>query len=237
MTDDGTLGDRVLDDLGHNAARVRFWMNGVDRSIASSSVTRDEVRSELGLAEDTPLLLTVSRLSHWKRIDRAIDVASLLRERSIPVELAVVGAGDEEPRLRRQAEASSAAGHVRFIGGVERSHLAGFYRAADLLLSLYDYSNLANPVLESMVLGTPLLALDVGGTGNLVQDGINGVLESDADPHVLAERVAAILCEPEKRLALGRSAATWARENLWTWDERMKVEIAEIDRLISGGGN
>lgn len=236
MTDDGTLGDTVLENLGHPAERVRFWMNGVDHSIADSLVTRAEVREELGLDAATPLLLTVSRLSHWKRLDRAIDVAAHLRISGTPVELAIVGAGPEEGRLRERAAASNAAGHVHFIGGVERSRLAGFYRAADLLLSLYDYSNLANPVLESMILGTPLLALDVGGTTNLVHDGQNGVLANDTDPRAIAAQAGALLRDEGGRRALGDSAAIWAREHLWTWDERMAKEISEIQRLIEGDG-
>lgn len=234
MTDDGTLGDRALARLGHRADTVRFWMNGVDHSITESPVTRSDVRAELGLAEDTLLLLTVSRLSHWKRLDRAIDVVAILRERGYPVELAIVGAGPEEGRLRDRAAASPAAGHVRFIGGVERSRLAGYYRAADVLLSLYDYSNLANPVLESMVLGTPLVALDTGGTSNLVVDGVNGLLARDAEPVKLADLTSGLLGDPDARAALGRSAAAWARENLWTWDARMTEEISALENLLGG---
>lgn len=234
MTDDGTLGDRVLRDLGHPVERIRFWMNGVDRSIADSPVTREDVRTELGLAEDDILLLTVSRLSHWKRLDRAIDVASLLHTHGTHVELAIVGAGPEEARLREHAAASNAAEHIRFVGGVQRSQLAGFYRAADVLLSLYDYSNLANPVLESMVLGTPLVALDVGGTDHLVHDGVNGLLAHDARPATTADLVTGLIDDPTHRRALGESAATWAQANLWSWDERMAEEVAALEELLGG---
>ncbi len=233
MTDDGTLGGRVLDELGHDPATVRFWMNGVDLSIADSPVTGEEVRAQLGIAEGIPLLLTVSRLSHWKRLDRAIDVASLLHEQSVPVALAIVGAGPEEAALRERAAVSAAAGHVHFIGGVERQRLAGFYRAADVLLSLYDHSNLANPVIEAMVLGTPLVALDVGGTSNLIEDEVNGIMVTDPSPRVIAERVLSLLTSPDERRALGQRAASWSRENLWTWDDRMDAEVVEIERLLA----
>ncbi len=233
MTDDGTLGDRVLEQLGHDASRVRFWMNGVDHSISQSTVTGPEVRRELGIGSDALVLLTVSRLSHWKRVDRAIDVASLLHERGEPVELVIVGSGPEESKLRERAEASSARGRVRFVGGVERSRLPGHYRAADILLSLYDYSNLANPVLESMVLGTPVLALDAGGTSNLVIDGTNGVLVENADPPSIADSVSRLLSDADTRAALGRRSAEWASRNLWDWDARMAAEVAEIERLLA----
>lgn len=234
MTDDGTLGDELLCDLGHQPEHIRFWMNGVDPAIAAGAVTGADARAELGLGADVPLLLTVSRLSHWKRVDRAIDTAALLRERGMAVELLVVGAGPEEAGLRERAERSAAAGHVRFVGGVPRDLLAGYYRAADLLLSLYDYSNLANPVIEAMLLGTPLLALDEGGTSNLVHDGVNGRLIAETDPAAIAEVAYAMLDEHDRSRGLGQQAARWAREHLWTWDERMAAEIAELERLIVG---
>jgi glycosyltransferase involved in cell wall biosynthesis len=233
MTDDGTMGDEVLEALGHPAERIRFWMNGVDRGIVDSPKSGEEVRSELGIEAEAPLLLTVSRLSHWKRLDRAIDVASDLRERhGLPVELVVVGTGPEEAALRERARTSAAAGHVHFAGGVERDRLAGFYRAADALLSLYDYSNLANPVLEAMLLGTPVVALDVGGTSNLVVDQANGVLLDRPEPARIAETVAGLLREPSRLRDLGAKAGDWAEQNLWSWKERMDAEIRELECLL-----
>ena len=232
MTDDGTLGDRVLLDLGHPADTIRFWMNGVSRAIAESPVSGESIREELGIDPGTPVLLTVSRLANWKRLDRAIDTAATLWERGMPVELVVVGSGPEEGRLRERAAASAASGHVRFIGGVERDRLAGFYRAADVLLSLYDYSNLANPVLEAMVLGVPLVALDVGGTANLVKHEVNGLLISGEDISPIADAVAGLLDDRSVARALGARAADWAREGLWDWDARMAAELDALRHLI-----
>lgn len=232
MTDDGTLGDELLRDLGHPEERVRFWMNGVDRSIASSPVSGDEVRAALGVSADTSLLLTVSRLSYWKRVERAIEGTAQLAEEGRDVALAIVGSGPEEARLRARTEALGLSERVRFVGGVSRDDLAGYYRAANLLLSLYDYSNLGNPAIEAMVLGTPLLALDVGGTRNLVHDGVNGRLVTSTDREAITRAVAGMLDDREGTRALGRSAAVWAAAHLWTWEQRMAAEVEALDDLI-----
>jgi glycosyltransferase involved in cell wall biosynthesis len=232
MTDDGTLGDEVLVALGHPADKIRFWMNGVDRSIAQSPVSGSSVRTELGIGTDEPVLLTVSRLSHWKRVERAIDLVAEMNRRGRAVRLMIVGTGPEESRLRELAVASGFAGRISFLGGVERDRLAGVYRAADLLLSLYDYSNLANPVIEAMSLGTPVVALDVGGTDHLVIDGTNGVLVTDTAPDRLSDLVGRLLDDATGRAKLGADAARWSAENLWDWDGRMAIEVAELSRLI-----
>jgi glycosyltransferase involved in cell wall biosynthesis len=232
MTDDGTLGDEVLLDLGHPGDKILFLMNGVDRSILDAEPV--DVRAPLGIGPDTPLLLTVSRLNGWKRVDRAIDALAELDRRGSSAHLAVVGVGSLEGRLRELAAQRGLGERVHFVGGVPRDELAGYYRAASMLLSLYDYSNLANPVIEAMLLGCPVLALDVGGTDHLVQDGVNGVLLSDPDPVAIADQVAARLADGAGLRDLGQRASVWANENLWTWDERMAAEIERIDALMPG---
>ena len=130
----------------------------------------------------------------------------------------------------RPAEGVGARTH--FVGGVPRDELAGYYRTADLLLSLYDYSNLANPVIESMLLGCPPFALDVGGTSHLVHDGLNGVLLPEGDPVRIAGVVGSWLAKPAELRRLGNEAAAWASENLWSWGERMSAEIDRLDALM-----
>jgi glycosyltransferase involved in cell wall biosynthesis len=231
MTNDGTLGRDYLMSLGQPAERIKFWMNGVDRAIAD--VPRHDVRQELDIPSDVHMLLTVSRLSGWKRVDRAIGVVAGLAAQHVDARLVIVGTGSQEARLREIAAALGVSERVVFAGAVAREELASYYGSADLLLSLYDYSNLGNPAIEAMLLGVPLLAYDVGGTRDLVKDGINGVLIADADDATaLASRVRTLLADPAALRALGDAAAMWARSNLWTWDERISAEADAIDALI-----
>jgi glycosyltransferase involved in cell wall biosynthesis len=231
MTNDGTLGRDYLLSLGHQAERIRFWMNGVDPVIAETPPC--DARPALGVPADALMLLTVSRLSGWKRVDRAIRALGELSRRGVDAYLAIAGVGPDEERLRALADEQGVADRTRFAGSVPRHELASLYRSADLLLSLYDYSNLGNPTIEAMALGLPVLALDVGGTGDLVRDGVNGVLVSDADdPAALADRVETLLADRVALRELGDTAAEWARENLWSWDERVRTEADALDALI-----
>lgn len=233
MTNDGTGGFDYLVSVGHPRERIRFWMNGVDRAVLEIP-TRD-VRPEIGAPAGSHLLLTVSRLSFWKRVDRSIRLVAALRDRDVDAHLAVVGSGHEEGRLRELATALSVADRVHFAGGVARADLPSYYASADVLLSLYDFSNLANPVLEAMLLGTPIVAYDVGGTRDLVVDGVNGILiDGPDDVDALVRAVRPLLDDSERRNLLSRSAREWASQNLMDWDARMRLEIVELDSLIGG---
>ena len=230
MTDDGTLGDEVLRDLGHPAEKVLFLMNGVDRSILDAEPV--DVHATLGIGADAPLLLTVSRLMGWKRIDRAIDAVAELSRRGSGAHLAVIGVGSLEDRLHQLVTERGLEGRVHFVGAVPRNELAGYYRAASMLLSLNDYTNLVNPVIEAMIVGCPVLALDVGGTDHLVRDGVNGILLHETDPVAIAAQIERRLADRADLRSLGARAASWASENLWTWDQRMDAETQRLDVLI-----
>jgi glycosyltransferase involved in cell wall biosynthesis len=230
MTNDGTQGDRYLIENGAPSDRIRFWMNGADFSIADLPVR--DVRADNSIPEDAPVMLTVSRLSHWKRVDRALRVLAEVLDRGIDAHLIVVGTGEEEVALKRLCTDLRLSGNAHFVGGVARSELASYYASADVLLSLYDFSNLANPVIEAMVLGRPVIALDTGGTSDLVKNGINGYLVPVAEEGSVASLAASLLEDPDEAARLGRTAATWARENLWTWGERLTAEKDEIAALL-----
>lgn len=231
MTDDGTLGDELLRDLGHSAERVRFWMNGADFSIRE--LPSRDVRGELGIPPERKLLLTVSRLSYWKRVDRAIRALAELLARGVDAQLVIVGVGPEEAKLRTLAEELGVTDRVLFAGGVARPDLPSYYRSADVLLSLYDYSNLGNPAIEAIVLGRPVVALNVGGTDHLVHDGVNGLLVDDAGPASVADAVQPLLEDRARAEDLGRRAGEWADGCLWTWRQRMDAEIEALEELMA----
>jgi glycosyltransferase involved in cell wall biosynthesis len=231
MTNDGTRGRDYLLSVGQPEDRIRFWVNGSER--LQTGAAPNDPRAALGVPDSAPLLLTVSRLVRWKRVDRAIRALAQPGPTEAGAYLVVAGTGEDEARLKTLADGLGVSDRVRFAGAVPRGDLAALYGAADLLLSLYDHSNLANPVMESMRAGLPVLALDVGGTGDLVKDGVNGVLLPDGDDiEAVGDRIAALLRDRETLGALGEAASRWAGQNLWTWEGRIRAEADELDSLM-----
>ena len=86
--------------------------------------------------------------------------------------------------------------------------------------------------MEAMMAGTPVAALDVGGTRDLVHDGVNGLLLDEAAPGAIADHVELYIAEPLRADSLGRSARDWAAANLWDWDARMEAEASALEETI-----
>jgi glycosyltransferase involved in cell wall biosynthesis len=111
------------------------------------------------------------------------------------------------------------------------------YTLADIFLSLYDMSNVGNPLWESINMGLCIVTLDTGDTGEVIRDRVNGrLIAPDADDGVIARRVSEALAElvenPAERKRLAQGAREFGRRSLWTWEERLQAELDAISGLV-----
>ncbi|MDE2776811.1 MAG: glycosyltransferase family 4 protein [Chloroflexota bacterium] len=135
----------------------------------SLSETRAEIRSQLKW-DDRPTLITVARLQRWKGVDHLIRALSAMTD----LRLIVVGDGPDRPRLA--ALAAPHGDRVLFTGQLDRKRVLSLIKAADGLALYSGYEGLSHTLLESLQLGTPVLASDIGGNREVVRHGVNGVL-------------------------------------------------------------
>ncbi len=131
--------------------------------------TREELRAQLQW-DDRPTLITVARLQPWKGIDHLIAVMRHLPD----ARLVVIGDGPDRARLHGLAEPLG--DRVQFTGRLNQARVQRLMRAADGLALYSGYEGLSHTLLESLRLGTPVLASAVGGNPEIVRDGVNGLL-------------------------------------------------------------
>jgi len=233
MTDDGTQGDKVLAALNPGSqGKLRFWRNGLDleRLRPVDGAARARLRSELGIPDDAYVLLTASRLATWKRVDRAVAALPKVLASAPNALLVIVGDGEERARLERQALDLGVSERVRFAGAQPQEQVAAYMQAADVLLAVADLSNVGNPLLEAMCCALAIVAVDAGDTKSLIRDGETGRLLTSGDPRLIAQAVID-LAGAGTRGRLGAAARAYAEKNFWTWDERLRAEVDEVERL------
>lgn len=231
ITDDGTRGDEVAKYFKLPASRMKFWMNGVDKSKFDPNFDVAEFKRQLGIASDARIILAVSRLERWKGVDRLIkSVPEVVAARNDLVFL-VIGDGSERESLHKMAHALQINSFVRFIGAIPSSEVTKFMNAADIFVSLQDYSNLGNPLFEAMVCGKCILTLDTGDTARIIRSGETGILLSLKNLEELPEKIIHLLDNNELRNELGKNARQYALDNFQSWDQRIEMEIAELEEL------
>jgi glycosyltransferase involved in cell wall biosynthesis len=198
------LADWLAGATGLPRAAIEVVENGIEiapeRGAAEIAALRADVRGELGLAADAPLLVAVGNLYPVK------DHATLLR--ALPAlpdaHLAIAGRGDERDALAAQADALGVAGRLHLVG--LRDDVARWLAAADLFVHPSRSEELPLAVLEAMAAGCAIVATRVGGVPDAVVDGESGLLVEAGDATALAGAVGALLADAEWRRALGRAA-------------------------------
>ena len=157
-------------------------------------------------------LLYAGRIDERKGIDLAIRALSRLPERA---HLTVVGGGDDAylARIRELAEAEGVAGRVSFHDGESRRRLRDRYAEADALLFPVRWREPWGLVpLESMLVGTPVVATGRGGSGEYLRDGENCVLfDPESGPEALAGAVTELAEDEGLRARLRQGGFETAR--------------------------
>lgn len=184
---------------------------GIDvGDFATGRASRPQVRDELGLPTDRPLVLYVARLVDEKRPELFVQVAAHVHRARPDVVFALVGSGSQLERMRDLVREEGLEGVVAVPGFVE--DLPATYRAADLFLSTSRYEGFGLAIAEAMASGLPVVSTLVGGVEDVVGDA--GVLVRSADPERLAAEVVRLLDDPSARARLASAAAIRARETL-----------------------
>jgi len=123
---------------------------------------------------------------------------------------------------------------------VPQQEVLRYMHAADVFLAVADLSNVGNPLLEAMACGMCVVAVDAGDTRDLIADARTGRLVDNSQRSgfvkPLEERLADLLvtlaADPDQRRRLGASAAAYASEHFWTWDQRMAAELEAVGGLL-----
>lgn len=233
MTDDGTRGDEVLHRAHNPSKNQAFWKNGVNYP-EESGVIPPEIEERIA---GRPILQTLCRLNDWKHVDRAIAALPGVLKKCPDAMLVVCGYGPEREALENQAKSENVEDHVIFTGKLKHENAIAYMKRAHVFLSMYDTSNLGNPLFEAMRCGKAIITLDIGTTNTVIHNNENGILLSLDELPKLPETICRLLQDDEERKRLGENAFRYAEENFWTWDERVAAEIREVTALLPQENN
>jgi glycosyltransferase involved in cell wall biosynthesis len=168
--------------------------NGVDTDRFCPVVAgeRRMVRRALGF-DDGPLVVFAGRFAPEKGVDVLLDAWPRLVARVPGARLCLMGSGGEEARLRQQAHALRIEGSVLFTGGV--ADVAPYVRVADVAVLPSRSEGMPVALLEAMSCALPVVATRVGGSAEVLDDGVTGRLVPAESPEALAAGLSEALLE------------------------------------------
>jgi glycosyltransferase involved in cell wall biosynthesis len=200
---------------GRGFANVALWSRGVDGARFAPAYRSAALRAQLGADNDTVVVGYIGRLALEKGLPVAVEaMRQVMAAHPGRVRFLVGGDGPYEEAMRAIAPAGTT-----FLGRLEGTALSEAFASCDLFLFPSTTDTFGNVLLEAMASGVPVMGADVGPTRELLAPG-RGWLVPPGDARALAERIAAVVSDPDAlREAAARAfafAATQRWEAVWT---------------------
>lgn len=232
MTNDGTQGNKALKIFNSKSLKnYRFWINGVDEQ--KLPVEKNvEFKNQLGL-KDEIIFLSISRLNSWKRVDRVINILSLIKKENF--KYFIVGDGELKDKLKKLVEEKNLIKKVIFVGSISNYEVKKYLNIADVFFSFYDLSNVGNPLLEAIRANKIIFTLNNGDTKDWIKHKENGFIY-DVDNNLygnIARDLNGLIKDDNLKEKIICNIKKTEREKLWTWEERMNTEVLEVEKLLN----
>jgi glycosyltransferase involved in cell wall biosynthesis len=171
---------------------------------AVDNIDFDKVKYDLDV-KTKYLVSMFARVDHYKDYDSFVALSEEVRKIRDDVTFLAVGGGIDYEKYRDMYSNDSG---LRFIG--LRSDVEALMSVTDVSVLFSNYKfhkeGISNSILESMALGTPVIATNDGGSPEIITDAVNGYLVDDNNITQAARILSELLDNPELLIRLGRNA-------------------------------
>jgi len=190
-------------NIGIPKEKIRVIPSGVHHENEFNPIlfNSDEIRKKLGL-EGKFVIGFSGRLVRLKGLNFLLYAQKLLQKEIGNLHLLVIGDGPERPLLKSISRRLNL--NVTFVGWVKRSNVARFLSAIDAFVNPSLTEGLPISVMEAMAMQKAIVATDVGGTSDLVEDGRNGFLVHPSEVKPLVSAIRTLFFDRDLRLGMGR---------------------------------
>lgn len=211
------------------SSRITVIHNGLELAPFEELEDRAATRDRLGWSETRPTISIVGVMRQCKGHDTLLAAVPAIRDAFPDLAVKIVGGGEVPPALQTQIDAL--AGTVELVG--ERSDIPAVLAATDIVVQASRSEGLPTVMMEAGAAGVAVVASDVGGTSDVVEDGSTGVLVPAEDPQALAAAVVQLLGNPERRRSMGLNARTSIRQR-FSLDRQAQLTADLYRRLAVG---
>lgn len=174
--------------------------NTIDEAEAGkvAGIDRQSLRATYGIPEDVFALTCVASLQYRKGQDVLLEALPSLVQKYPHLHLYLVGPtvmGWGGREILRQVERHTCSDHIHLVGSVAPAEALRWIKASDCFVLPSREEAMPLSILEAMYLGTPVIASDVNGIPDEVQDGVGGLLFSHADPEGLTQCIVQMISD------------------------------------------
>jgi len=171
----------------------------------NSDVSIAEKQKELNLDPDVPVVGNISRLFDLKGHNYLLEAASQVVDVFPKAKFLLVGDGILRERLIRQAEDLRIRDNIIFTGLVERTEIPKLISVMDVVVHTSLREGLPRVLPEALAMAKPVIAFEIDGIVEIIEDGMNGYLIPPQDSRELANSIIRLLQDKEKARRMGEA--------------------------------
>jgi glycosyltransferase involved in cell wall biosynthesis len=184
------------------AAKITTVPNGMIDPAVEAFTPSTEIRRDLGLSDDTPLIVCAARLEEEKDVASLVEAMSKVVTAHPTAVCVVAGEGSQKDVLLQQIQKNGLSEAVRLLGF--RSDVLALINAADVFVLPSPAEPFGLVLLEAMALGKPAIATQAGGPLEIVVPEETGLLVPPSSPEALAEALSRLLADAQLRQSMGQ---------------------------------
>jgi N-acetyl-alpha-D-glucosaminyl L-malate synthase BshA len=159
--------------------------------------------------QDHKVIIHVSNFREVKRVKDVVRVFARIR-RAMPATLIMIGDGPERVDAENEARDLSVNADVRFLGRIDS--VASLLQACDLFILPSQTESFGLAALEAMACGAPVVASRAGGLPEVIDDGVNGILEPVGSVEAMGRRAVELLRDSDRHAAMRAAAIAKAEQ-------------------------
>ncbi|HUL45313.1 MAG TPA: glycosyltransferase family 4 protein [Bacteroidota bacterium] len=198
--------------------------------IVYNCVDHDLHRPDPSQRSTTPVIASFGRLKKYKSVDHLLRAVALLKNRIPGLKVLVIGEGDYRPSLEALSRELQISDMVQFTGFVDEHEKVRLLQESWFAVNTSPKEGWGLTVIESNACGTPVLASNVPGLRDAINDGETGMLYEYGNISQLAEKIAVLVQNQTLRLKLAEQAYTWSRK--FDWDLTAEKALGLLENRV-----
>jgi len=193
----------VLSNSKESADVYNKFAANIHAKTIPNAIDFDSYRTKTEYAKTVSRIVSVGRLVSWKRMDLLIDSVVHLKKQFPEIILDIYGQGYQYENLQQHIIQNNAQEYITLQGYINKESLKNSMREYDLFALLSTGDSSGNVFIEAMASGLPIFAAKAGGTTEIVEEDIIGILSAPDNLNDTVQKLEHCLTHPEKMAELG----------------------------------
>jgi len=195
--------------------------------VVYNAVELAEVKA-VGKRYGRPMAITIGRLVSWKGVDELVSIVPAMVQKYPDFRLVVVGEGPEYEKLTNLCRDTGVESEVIFTGRLSHEQTLALLKRSDVFILNSRYEGLPHTVIEAMVYKCPVIASNLVGIREVIEDGRNGISIAPGNTAQLLEKLVFILENESKRKEMIAEAYETIKGK-FTWERT----LGQLERVLS----